>query len=273
MTDTHRVKAIIFDVDGTLALRDRSGGYVALPGAVETLADARRRNIPHLVYTNGTGRTSKDQAAALGRVGIEIDYRQYITPSHVAADYFLEHGLQRVLGIGVPASMQPLRDIGLEVLLPEDSPASADAVYVASITQFNEHDMECIARAIARGANLFVSTDVPYFAAQGAPAINFAAAVCAAVTCVTGRKATVLGKPAPESMAFAARRLGVAMNELAIVGDDPRLEIQMARNHGAYSVGVTTGICDRVGFESGPKEQQPHLLLGSMTSLLDKLPI
>ena len=51
-------RGFIFDMDGTLVLGDKaSDGQIALPGAVELLAELRRRGAPYQVFTNGTART------------------------------------------------------------------------------------------------------------------------------------------------------------------------------------------------------------------------
>jgi ribonucleotide monophosphatase NagD (HAD superfamily) len=70
---------------------------------------------------------------------------------------------------------------------------------------------------------------------------------------------TVVGKPALPALRTAARRLGVATHELAVVGDDPELEVPMAHKGGALAVAVHTGIGDARSFLDQPEELRPHL--------------
>ena len=51
-------RGFIVDMDGTLVLGDRvNHGLRPLPGAIALLDWARSRELPYLVFTNGTNRT------------------------------------------------------------------------------------------------------------------------------------------------------------------------------------------------------------------------
>ena len=59
-----RIKAYMFDLDGTLVLGDRSGkSYDVLPGAIETLTRLKEQGIPYVVLTNGSAQPPPSQAA------------------------------------------------------------------------------------------------------------------------------------------------------------------------------------------------------------------
>ncbi|SFR08353.1 HAD family hydrolase [Desulfoscipio geothermicus] len=51
-------------------------------------------------------------------------------------------------------------------------------------------------------------------------------------------------KPAPDMALLACRLLGVAPGQAVVIGDTPR-DIQMARDAGAGSIGVLSGVCTR----------------------------
>lgn len=83
-----------------------------------------------------------------------------------------------------------------------------------------------------------------------------------------------MGKPSLTGLRCAARRLGVAPHHLAVVGDDPELEMAMARRAGALGIAVTTGIHAANHFATLPTEQRPHLTVegvGGLTTLLPAL--
>ena len=59
-------EGFIFDMDGTIALGDRtSGGHVALPGAIELITRIKRRGLPIRIFTNGTAKPPAAYAASL----------------------------------------------------------------------------------------------------------------------------------------------------------------------------------------------------------------
>jgi 4-nitrophenyl phosphatase len=65
----------------------------------------------------------------------------------------------------------------------------------------------------------------------------------------------------PTELAAAKRLIGVPIDRMVVVGDDPSLEIAMARRAGAFSVLVATGIAGREGLHALPEAQRPDLMV------------
>jgi NagD protein len=76
------------------------------------------------------------------------------------------------------------------------------------------------------------------------------------------------GKPSLHALRFVAGKLGVAMRHLAVVGDDPLVEIVMARRGGAMAVGMTTGVTGPAEWARQPPARRPHHVLNSLQELL-----
>ncbi len=55
---------------------------------------------------------------------------------------------------------------------------------------------------------------------------------------MTGARAIITGKPSLHALRFIARHLGVKTTEVGVVGDDPVVEMQMARDGKATGFGV-----------------------------------
>src|SRR5205823_8909407 len=95
---TAAVQGVVFDVDGTLLLSNRSlDGYEVLPGAIEVLTALKARHVPFALLTNGSAYPPAEQAAKLRAVGLPVDDEQMITPSSIAADHMQRRGIRRVL--------------------------------------------------------------------------------------------------------------------------------------------------------------------------------
>lgn len=256
-------RGYVFDLDGTLVLGDKENNEVhALPGAVELVALLDARAIPYLVMTNGTVRTPSGISGELAKAGLRIPAEKIMTPATVAADYFVARKLQRILVLGVEGVWQPMAYAGLDVVLPgrgDPGGESADAVFVGWYRQIDMDEIEVACNAIWNGARLFCASMAPFFAARHGRALGSSRAISAMITSVTSRRATPLGKPSVHVLKGAAKRLGCKRSELVVVGDDPELEIGMARDAGALAVAVHSGIAGATAFAALPPARRPQL--------------
>jgi ribonucleotide monophosphatase NagD (HAD superfamily) len=191
-----RVRALIFDMDGTLVLGNAaSGAHEALPGAVELLALLKARGIPFRVFTNGTAKAPRVYAASLRAAGLDVDDSEMMTPSTAAADWFVRRGIRRVRVLGLEGVQAPLREAGLDVVGPSEKADGVEAVFTGWFREFTFPDLEAACRDVWAGALLTTASNVPFFAARGGRAIGASFAINAMIRSLTGKKAKVLGKP------------------------------------------------------------------------------
>jgi len=267
------VRGVVFDVDGTLLLSDRSlGGYELLPHALEVLSALKARQVPFALLTNGSLHPPAEQAAKLRAAGLPVADEQMITPSSIAADYLARRGIRRALILGSPGVGQALRDAGIETLHPGESGATeVGSVYVGWHPRCGMQDIEIACQAIWRGAELCVASDVPFFATKQGRTIGYSFAITAAIRRLTRAPMTLTGKPSTRALRFVAKRLGVPVRSLAVVGDDPVVEILMARRGGATALAVTTGTTSREEWQRQPRARRPEAILGDLREVLDWL--
>lgn len=264
-------KGVMFDLDGTLILSDRKlGGYTVLPGAVETLNALKDRGIPYLALTNGSAYPAHVQAPRLRAIGLPIPDENLFTPNSVAAGMFRERGVERVLVLGTEGVGEALRGDGIATVMPgEDGVESADAVYVAWHPECSMEHIHAACEAVLGGAAFFTASDVPFFATKSGRSFGYSCAISGAIARVTGSEPEVTGKPSLHAMQFVAHQLGLAMPEVAVIGDDPRVETEMARLGGAIGVGVTTGTTSREGWAATLPEHRPHRVIDRIDAILE----
>jgi hypothetical protein len=80
---------------------------------------------------------------------------------------------------------------------------------------------------------------------------------------------TLTGKPSLRALRFVAKRLGVPMRALAVVGDDPIVEVLMARRGGATALAVTTGTTHRADWQRQPRSRRPDAILTGLRQVID----
>jgi HAD superfamily hydrolase (TIGR01450 family) len=268
----------IFDMDGTLVLGDRvNHGLRPLPGAAEMLAWVRSRGLPYVVFTNGTNRAPGHFARVLREdAGLDVPDARMMTPASSAAVMFARRGYARVMVLGGPGLTGPLREAGIETVPPVTSTGSGadggrgvDAVLAGWFPEFTMPALEAACEAVWAGAGLYSASETPFFASAGGRALGTSRAISAMIRSLTGCRLTVTGKPSRPALRAAADRLGVArLRDLAVVGDDPLLEVPMAHRGRALAIAVDTGLGSATAYDHLPPERRPHLHVSGVDELL-----
>jgi 4-nitrophenyl phosphatase len=266
------IRAFVFDMDGTLVLGDqRNHGLRPLPGAIDITNRLGERGIPYVVVTNGTTRTPQEYARTLREIGFDIEDDEVITPATSAVEVFARQGHRRVLVLGNEGLIHPLWAAGVEVVAPTGRP-TADAVLVGWYPEFTMSALESACHAVWNGAALYSCSQSMFFATAGGRALGTSRAITAMIMSLTGCDVEVVGKPSLHALRCAADRLGVSMPELAVVGDDPELEMPMAHRGDSLAIAVSTGLGGAESFAGLPEDSRPHLRLEGVDDLLSLLP-
>jgi HAD superfamily hydrolase (TIGR01450 family) len=265
------LEGFMFDVDGTLVLGDRAGrGYEALPGAVEVLSALKARAIPFVLLTNGSAYPASVQAPRLREAGLPVEDWQMLTPSSVAADHLSRKGVKRALILGTPGVGHALAEAGIEIAFTGEAGAEeVQAVYVGWHPDCGMRDIEAACRAIWGGAELYVASDVPFFATRGGRSIGYSHAIVAAIRSLAPTRATITGKPSLHALRFVAKILKAPIRRIGVVGDDPQLETAMARRGGAVAFAVATGLTGFDDWAAQPPARRPHRVLRVVGDLLE----
>jgi len=113
-----------------------------------------------------------------------------------------------------------------------------------------------------------VASDVPFFATRHGRSMGYSYAIVGAIRRVTRAPMILTGKPSLHALRFVATKLGTTKRAVCVVGDDPAVEIVMARRSGATAVAVTTGITSSKDWERQPEMRRPHRVLARIDDLL-----
>lgn len=264
------VEGYIIDLDGTLALGDHHNLKLApTPGAVEWLKYLDERNLPFVIFTNGTVRPPAQFLPLLAPLDFPVTTSSVMTPSTVAAEYFKASKYQRVMAMGGEGVWGPLRDAGLDVVLSGDRDCGqVDAIFIGWFRDFSMLDIEAAVHAIEQGAVIYSASGTPFFTTAAGKSIGTSVVIGGALEAVTGQQAKILGKPSVEAARCAAGRLNLPLSSIAVVGDDPRLEVAMALQSGSMAIYINNGMDGPDAFANLPREQHPHLVLSGVDELL-----
>ncbi len=261
-------RGFVFDLDGTLVLGDRRNHSLRpLPGALEITRWLTRRGVPFVILTNGTTRTPGQYARTLRDIGFAVADDTVVTPATSAASVFLRRGHRRAMVLGDEGLAGPLRDAGID-LVPLAGPPEADAVLVGWYPDFTLRALESACHCVWAGAALYSCSQSVFFASAEGRALGTSRAISAMITSVTGCRVRIVGKPSLHALRSAVERLGVPLTDVAVVGDDPALEVPMARRGNALAIAVNTGIGAAAAFDDLPDTRSPHLSVHGVDELL-----
>lgn len=264
----HKVRGFVFDMDGTLVLGDnRNHGLKPLPGALDLTRWLDRSSIPYVVFTNGTAKTPGQYAGMLRDAGFDVPDQRMLTPVSCAADLFVSRGYKKVMVLGNEGMTSPLQDVGMEIVRAEGK-AHADAVFVGYHRDLSMDGLESACHAVWGGARMFSASQTRFFATADGRALAPSRAISAMIKDMTGCRLTVTGKPSLSALRCAGHRLGLRPCDLAVVGDDPELEVPMAHRGGSLAIAVKTGLGAKGSFDHLAEAKRPHLDLSGVDELL-----
>jgi 4-nitrophenyl phosphatase len=181
----------------------------------------------------------------------------------------VERGYERVLVLGTPGVAEALAEMGVNCVLPDDEAAhDTDAIYVAWHPECSMPHIHLACERVLDGAAFLTASDVPFFATKDGRSFGYSCAINGAVSRVTGREPEACGKPSALALAMIAEELGMAQEDVGVVGDDAVAEMQMARAGGAIGIAVASGSTSREQWAAQPPEREPHVVIDSVADLL-----
>jgi 4-nitrophenyl phosphatase len=259
---------LIVDMDGVLYRGERP-----LPGLREFFAVASAR--PYLLVTNNSLVAREDCQAKLRRMGVQVPLTAICTVSDAVGAYLAAEFPpgSRALVLGGAALRAAVTKAGLRladragpghapVPAPAPAPAPADVVVVGLDPHLSYAALAEAVRSVAAGARFVATSLDPVLLTEEGIAPAAGAIVAAIEACV--RTAPVcVGKPSPAMFAIAAARLGLAAENVLVVGDSLAADIAGGRAAGARTALLLSGVSGR----DDPSPHRPDLVLDGLPEL------
>ena len=209
LTELRNKKAFICDMDGVIY-----HGNQLIPHVKEFIDWLEKNDKNYLFLTNGSGRSPRELAQKLDRLGLKVDESHFYTSAQATASFLAsqcEGG--SVYVIGEPGLTYALYEAGFSM-----NDVNPDYVVFGSSKSLNYEQIEKASRLVLNGAKLIgTNSDLTDPSEDGiVPACR---ALISPIELTTGRKAYYVGKPNPLMMRHALKRLGCHRIEAAIIGD------------------------------------------------------
>ena len=225
------MRGLVFDLDGCVWT-----GEVLTPGAAEVLALIRRQGKGLCFLTNNSRARARTMQAKLERLGVQAKEAEVLTPLEILGEVVAQRwGPSRVLAIGGPELAAVLVEAG-HSLVPVDAYRDATVVVVGNDFDFSYERLTAAARAVDAGAAFVTPNIDPRLPTENGQFLPGCGAIVEAVASAAGARPIVIGKPEPPLFELALQRMGLTVDEAAMVGDSIDSDVRGARRVGMTAV-------------------------------------
>lgn len=225
------MRGLVFDLDGCVWT-----GEVLTPGAAEVLALIRRQGKGLCFLTNNSRARARTMQAKLERLGVQAKEAEVLTPLEILGEVVAQRwGPSRVLSIGGPELAAVLVEAG-HTLVPVDAYREATVVVVGNDFDFSYERLTAAARAVDAGAAFVTPNIDPRLPMEDGQFLPGCGAIVEAVASAAGARPIVIGKPEPPLFELALQRMGLGVDDAAMVGDSIDSDVRGARRVGMTAV-------------------------------------
>lgn len=204
-------------------------------GAIRFLRKVQERGAPYLLLTNHGCLTPAGFSKKLAKMGIRVPPSRIYSSSEATAEWLAARKVRRVFAIGEEGLFRALRLHGIR-----RARTRVRHVVVSLDRAINYEKLSAACWLLTHGAAFIGSNPDPCYPVEHGQ-VPECGAILAALEVSTGRKPTIIGKPSPAIFRQAARRLGVPVRNLTMIGDRLDTDILGAKRAGARGVLVLTG--------------------------------
>ncbi|KIL46439.1 HAD family hydrolase [Jeotgalibacillus alimentarius] len=246
-------KGYLIDLDGTMYR-----GTEPIPEAVDFVKKLKDNGIPYLFVTNNSSKTQEQVAAHLQNFDVPAEPEQVFTTSLATASVIsreMPGGSAYV--IGGDGIRQALTEKGITIR--EENP---DYVVVGLDREITYEKLALGCLAVRNGAK-FISTngDIAIPTERGLLPGN--GSLTSVITVSTQTEPLFIGKPEAVIMEQALEVLGLAKEEVVMVGDNYDTDIKAGFNTGMDTLMVHTGVSPKSLLAE--KEEQPTYSINSLS--------
>lgn len=267
------IGGVLFDIDGVLVT-----SWQPIEGAARTLQILADNQIARSYLTNTTTRTRTQIADLLTKAGMTVSPEEVVTAAALTADYVRDRypGARCFL----VNSGQIAEDMaGVDIVYSQDftgpaAPETPDVVLLGGAgPEYNHLTLSWVYDWMAQGVPVVAMHRSTAWTTRDGLRVDTGMYLIGMEE-TSGRKATAVGKPAPEGFLSAANLIGVNADEMYIIGDDLNNDVLAGQVVGMTGVLVRTGKFRQATLDRWAADEfamQPNHIIDSVADLPELL--
>lgn len=228
------------DMDGTLYR-----GMQAIAGAAD-FVQALRERVPHVFFlSNNSSKAHGQYVARLGEMGISVSEGDIVLSSDAVVRHLLDSEIRRVYIVGTAALVSHLASHGIE-----HTSSDPQAIVLGYDTELTYAKLREAALLLQDGNLPYIATHPDVVCPTEHGPIPDIGSMVALLEKATGRRPNlVFGKPKREMVDYIFEQYGIPAESALFVGDRVYTDYEMARQCGAFFIGVLSGEATRADYE------------------------
>lgn len=267
------IGGVLFDIDGVLVT-----SWKPIPGAADALEALVGNQIACAYLTNTTTRTRAQIADLLTEAGMAVRADEVITAAVLTADYVRDrypHARCFLVNSGqIAEDMAGIDIVYSREFEGQRAPEAPDVVLLGGAgPEFSHLTLSWVYDWMAQGVPVVAMHRSTSWTTTDGLRVDTGMYLIGMEE-TSGRKATAVGKPAPEGFLSAASRLGVDPDEMYMIGDDLNNDVLAAQVVGMTGVLVRTGKFRQDTLDRWTADEfamQPNHVIGSVADLPELL--
>lgn len=249
----NHIKGFLIDIDGVLYI-----GTDRIPGAIRAINYLKKNKFPFLLVTNTTRKSRYSLQSYLYSMGFRIEIEQIYSATFAARQWLIEHKVESIYLVLRGDGYREFKDFRVTANNPEYivlGDLGEDITYSKLNHAF---------QLLMGGAKMLALQKNRYWSSGGELVID-AGAVVAALEYATGKRAITVGKPQKSFFKHALKELNLSYQDVAMIGDDLKSDINGGNQLGLYTIAVLTGKLTKEDIQGS--DIKPDLLMHSIADL------
>jgi HAD superfamily hydrolase (TIGR01457 family) len=255
-----QVKCFLLDMDGTFNLGDQ-----LIDGSLRFIGMLNELGIDYLFLTNNSSKHRGQYAEKITRLGLPVPEEKVFTSGEATALYLQqEHPVSSVYVVGTPALEEEFRQHGFP--LDENHPECIVLGFDTTLT----YDKLWKLCDFVRAGLPYIATHPDFNCPTESGFMPDVGAMIAFVRAATGRDPdVVVGKPNRMIVDAVAQKLGLRIDEMAMVGDRLYTDIALGQTSGITTCLVLSG--ETLPEELAESSYQPTYTFENLGAIADWL--
>lgn len=227
-------KAVVFALDGTVYL-----GSQLVEGVDEVIRHCRELGKSVFFLTNNSSETRSQIFHKLRELGLECTFREVLTSGYAAALYAHREHLKNIYVCGSLNLISECEKLSVHSVDPE----LAENLLIGLDPEFDYDKLAIAADVASRADTIIACNKERFFLGEEGRHIPGCGGIVAAIEWCSNRMVDIsIGKPNTFMLKETSVQLGIAPEEILVVGDTYETDIVMANKFGSQSVLVSSQV-------------------------------